>query len=113
MQLKFAVREVFTEFEGYVSQQIDERFQGFKKYCVDIEIFGNPFAVNVDAVLHHLQIVLLELQCDSNYKHLFSTINDAHTFYKQPDMTKYKNLRQRAVRIASFFESTYIYKQAF
>ena len=80
---------------------------------MDIKIVGSPFAVNVEAVPHHLQMELCELQCDSNYKHLFSTINDALIFYKQLDMTKYKNSRQHAVRMTSFFGSTYICEQAF
>ena len=72
---------------------------------MDIEIFGNQFAVNAEAVPHHLQMKLLELQCDSNYKYRFPKINDALTFYKQLDMTKYINLRQHAVRIASSLEA--------
>ena len=56
-----------------------------------------------EAVSHHLQLELLEIQCDSNYKHLFSTINDALAFHKNLDMTKYTNLRQHAVRMASLF----------
>ena len=80
---------------------------------MDIDIFGNPFAINVENVSHHLQMALLELQRESNYKHLFSAVNDALTFYKQLDMTKHKNLRQHAVRIASLFGSKYICEHAF
>ena len=74
-------------------------------------------AINLQSMLMPFHITCkwsyFELQCDSNYKHLFSTINDALTFYKQLDMTKYKNLRQHAVRIARLFGSTYLCEQAF
>ena len=88
-------------------------FKISKSIMLTLKFVGNPFAVNVEYLQHHLQMEVLELQCDSNYQHLFSTINDALTFYKQLDMTKYKNLRQHAVRITSFFGSTYICEQVF
>ena len=77
-----------------------------------LKFVGNPFAVNVEVVPHHLQMEILELQCDSNDTHRFSTINDGLTFYKQLDITTYKDFRQHVVRNASFFGSTYICEQA-
>lgn len=95
-----------------ILDQFEQRFHDFKRYEIDIEMFGNPFAVAVDLVPGQFQMELIELQCDEKCKQMYMS-SDIITFYRSLDKKKYGNLFQHALRMGSLFGSTYICEQTF
>uniref|UniRef100_A0A8C5M3G8 SPIN-DOC-like zinc-finger domain-containing protein n=1 Tax=Leptobrachium leishanense TaxID=445787 RepID=A0A8C5M3G8_9ANUR len=98
-----------------VNRLIDEfnqRFSDFKEQNLTFTSFANPFNIDVDSAPHHLQMELIELQCNSSLKAKFqdATVDD---FYRLLPPALMPQLRLQAARVLSMFGSTYLCEQMF
>ncbi|KAJ1125806.1 hypothetical protein NDU88_004224 [Pleurodeles waltl] len=98
-----------------VNRLIDEfnrRFFDFKEQNLTFTSFANPFNIVVDSAPHHLQMELIELQCNSSLKAKFqdATVDD---FYLLLPPALMPQLRLQAARVLSMFGSTYLCEQMF
>lgn len=88
-----------------------ERFADLKNLEKLFSIFRNPFSVSADDVPEHLQLELIELQCNFVLKDKFSSV-DLGTFYQYIG-PKYPQINYLASKIMSMFGSTYVCGQLF
>ncbi|KAF4114415.1 hypothetical protein G5714_004638 [Onychostoma macrolepis] len=78
------VKEKVHEYDAVLSnliQEFDSRFEDFIHNTADFELFAQPFTISVDAVRDDIQMKLIELQCDSELKHKFTSL-PLTDFYK-------------------------------
>lgn len=88
-----------------------ERFADFKNFENDLSIFRNPFSVSADEVSEHLQLELIELQCNAVLKDKFSSL-DLGSFYQYVG-PKYPQINCLVSKIMSMFGSSYVCEQLF
>uniref|UniRef100_A0A8C7WS93 General transcription factor II-I repeat domain-containing protein 2A-like n=1 Tax=Oryzias sinensis TaxID=183150 RepID=A0A8C7WS93_9TELE len=55
----------YGELLSNLNKEFDLRFVDFKKTAGDMELFSQPFSVSPDSVPEHLQMELIEFQCDT------------------------------------------------
>ncbi|RXN31311.1 general transcription factor II-I repeat domain-containing 2-like protein [Labeo rohita] len=71
------VKEKVHEYDAVLSnliQEFDSRFEDFRHNTADFELFAQSFTISVDAVRDDLQMELVDLQCDSELKHKFTSL---------------------------------------
>lgn len=98
------LKRLFEEFE--------KRFQDFKKIEPSLNIFSMPFNVNVDEVPAHLQLELIEMQCNTHLKQLFLNTTKLE-FYKSLSKAQYPNIVAHAQKIMAMFATSYLCEQTF
>jgi hypothetical protein len=104
-KMKSALMQLQTEFEN--------RFADFKKISRKMEIFENPFAVDINNVPSVLQINVIDLQCDTTLKIAFKEKANLVDFYESLPTENYKELKRFAQQMITMFGSTYICEQTF
>lgn len=109
------VKEKVHEYDAVLSnliQEFDSRFEDFRHSTADFELFAQPFTISVDAVRDDLQMELIELQCDSELKHKFTSL-PLTDFYKCVPANRYPKMCKQAQVMLSLFGSTYLCEQTF
>lgn len=109
------VKEKVHEYDAVLSnliQEFDSRFEDFRHNTADFELFAQPFTISVDAVRDDLQMELIDLQCDSELKHKFTSL-PLTDFYKCVPANRYPKMCKQAQVMLSLFGSTYLCEQTF
>jgi 17beta-estradiol 17-dehydrogenase/3beta-hydroxysteroid 3-dehydrogenase/mitotic-spindle organizing protein 1 len=73
-----------------------------------MEIFENPFAVDINNVPSVLQINVIDLQCDTTLKIAFKKKTNLVDFYESLPSENYKELKRFARQMITMFGSIYI-----
>uniref|UniRef100_A0A3B3IGK3 HAT C-terminal dimerisation domain-containing protein n=1 Tax=Oryzias latipes TaxID=8090 RepID=A0A3B3IGK3_ORYLA len=95
-----------------LNKEFDLRFVDFKKTAGDMELFSQPFSVSPDSVPEHLQMELIEFQCDTELRPKFVSL-PLRDFYPHVSKQRYPQMRKNAQVMLSLFGSTYICEQTF
>lgn len=95
-----------------LDQEFELRFEDFRKGGGDMELFSQPFSISVDSVPDHIQMELIEFQCDSELKNKFMSLH-LKDFYTHVSSERYPSIRKHAQVMLSLFGSTYICEQTF
>ena len=119
-----ALDEVVTKYSQVINrlgQEFEDRFCDFEKLKLCVSFVINPFMyVNVTSTAEQLsdlfslsatdvEMEILTLQNDINLK----AHQSAPNFWCLVDKEKYSGVSTAAMKIASFFGSTYLYESAF
>uniref|UniRef100_A0A3B3DZF4 SPIN-DOC-like zinc-finger domain-containing protein n=1 Tax=Oryzias melastigma TaxID=30732 RepID=A0A3B3DZF4_ORYME len=90
-------------------QQLLQEFAAIEK---EITLFSSPFSVRPDDAPDHLQMELIELQCDveCRSRHQQLPLVD---FYRRLDLSRFRQMRTFAMRMLSLFGSTYLCEKTF
>ncbi|XP_068118264.1 general transcription factor II-I repeat domain-containing protein 2-like [Hyperolius riggenbachi] len=95
-----------------LKREFQMRFKELHLHEQDIQLFRNPFSVDIEIVDPIYQMELAELQnCDS-LKDSFKSSNLTN-FYASLASETYPNLRKHALKMATIFGSTYVCEQTF
>jgi predicted KAP-like P-loop ATPase len=78
-----------------------------------MEIFENPFAVDINNMPSVLQINVIDLQCDTTLKIVFKEKTNLVDFYGSLPSENYKELKRFAQEMINMFGSIYICEQTF
>ncbi|XP_073432233.1 general transcription factor II-I repeat domain-containing protein 2-like [Dendrobates tinctorius] len=93
-------------------KQFEFRFKELHLHGQDIQLFRNPFSIDIENVDTVYQMELAELQnCDS-LKDAFKS-SSLPNFYASLPSETYPNLRKHALKMATIFGSTYVCEQTF
>lgn len=103
-KMKNVLIQLQTEFEN--------RFADFKKISLNMEIFQNPFAVDIDVVPSNLQMNIVDLQSNTSLKTEFKESANLVYFYKSLGFN-FKELKKFAQQMITMFGSTYLCEQTF
>ena len=79
------------EFINKLQREFDRRFKELKEMKPQLDVFSNPFAVDVNDVPSSIQIELINITCDSALKQKFSDVG-VPQFYTYVDPVKYPNI---------------------
>lgn len=95
-----------------LKREFQMRFKELHLHEQDIQLFRNPFSVDIEIADPIYQMELAELQnCDS-LKDTFKSSNLTN-FYTSLSSETYPNLRKHALKMATIFGSTYVCEQTF
>lgn len=95
-----------------LQKEFQLRFKELHLHEQDIQLFRNPFSIDIENVDAIYQMELAELQnCDS-LKDAFKS-SSLHKFYASLPSETYPNLRNPALKMATIFGSTYVCEQTF
>jgi len=104
-----------TFAEGILTElklQFDTRFIDLDGNSKIIAIFQNPFSCNIIDAPDELQLELIDLQANENYKYKFKEGNLIE-FYKLLPKEEYKCLKEFAIGMISIFGTTYSCEKTF
>ncbi|GAA6082984.1 general transcription factor II-I repeat domain-containing protein 2 [Tachysurus ichikawai] len=109
---------ISTQIQRYVAEissqaeEFRQHFQDFAAIEKEITLFSSSFSVNPDDATEHLQLELIELQCDAECwsRHQQLPLVD---FYRQLDKGRFQDFRTFAKKVLSLFGSTYLCKKTF
>ena len=102
---------VYADKLNTLKAEFNRRFADFESQKFNFDLFANPFAVDVDTAPEHLQMELIELQCNSALKTQYQSVGPADFAPLIPESMP--QLRRHAARIMSMFGSTYSCEQMF
>ncbi|XP_031811545.1 general transcription factor II-I repeat domain-containing protein 2-like [Sarcophilus harrisii] len=95
-----------------LQKEFQFRFKELHLHEQDIQLFRNPFSVDIENVDTIYQMELAELQnCDS-LKDAFKS-SSLHNFYASLPSETYPHLRNHALKMATIFGSTYFCENTF
>ncbi|XDV39475.1 hypothetical protein PO909_008719 [Leuciscus waleckii] len=103
--------EVYADKLNTLKVEFCRRFADFERQKFNLDLFANPFAVDVDTAPEHLQMELIELQCNTHLKSRYESVGAAEFAPLLPESMP--QLRLHAARIMSMFGSTYSCEQMF
>ncbi|KAF7248892.1 PRKC apoptosis WT1 regulator protein, partial [Varanus komodoensis] len=78
----------------------------------EITLFSSPFSVDPDGAPDHLQLELIELQCDTECRSRHQQLPLVN-FYHQLDKDRFQEIRTFAEKMLSLFGSTYLCEKTF
>jgi hypothetical protein len=96
----------------YLKEQFQTRFRDFKSAENHIRIFENPFAVEIETLPTDLQLEVIKLTSNNNFKDYFKE-NGLQKFYTALPEDSFPNVKNHAREIMSIFSSTYFYEHKF
>ncbi|XP_069476356.1 general transcription factor II-I repeat domain-containing protein 2-like [Ambystoma mexicanum] len=95
-----------------LQKEFQFRFKELHLHEQDIQLFRNPFSIDIENVDTIYQMELAELQnCDS-LKDAFKS-SSLHSLYASLPSETYPHLRNHALKMATIFGSTYVCEQTF
>ncbi|XP_069482603.1 general transcription factor II-I repeat domain-containing protein 2-like [Ambystoma mexicanum] len=95
-----------------LQKEFQFRFKELHLHEQDIQLFRNPFSIDIENVDTIYQMELAELQnCDS-LKDAFKS-SSLHSFYASLPSETYPHLRNHALKMETIFGSTYVCEQTF
>lgn len=103
--------QVYADKLNTLKAEFSRRFADFESQKFNLDLFANPFAIDVDTAPEHLQLELIELQCSSALKTQYQSVGAAEFAPLLPESVP--ELRLHAARIMSMFGSTYSCEQMF
>uniref|UniRef100_A0A3P9K194 SPIN-DOC-like zinc-finger domain-containing protein n=1 Tax=Oryzias latipes TaxID=8090 RepID=A0A3P9K194_ORYLA len=83
----------YGELLSNLNKEFDLRFVDFKKTAGDMELFSQPFSVSPDSVPEHLQMELIEFQCDTELRRKFVSL-PLRDFYPHVSKQRYPQMRK-------------------
>uniref|UniRef100_A0A8C4UKQ9 SPIN-DOC-like zinc-finger domain-containing protein n=1 Tax=Falco tinnunculus TaxID=100819 RepID=A0A8C4UKQ9_FALTI len=95
-----------------LQKEFQIRFKELRLHEQDIQLFRNPFSVDIETVDPIYQMELAELQTCDSLKDAFKSSSLTNFYASLPSET-YHNLRNHALKIATIFGSTYVCEQTF
>lgn len=90
----------------------ESRFSDFDEYENDIQIFQNPFRVDIEALPPELQMEVIELKANDTFVEKFKTLS-LLDFYKSLPSSQFQQLHKFALGFFSAFGSTYLCEKTF
>ncbi|XP_065098135.1 general transcription factor II-I repeat domain-containing protein 2-like [Paramisgurnus dabryanus] len=91
--------------------EFTRRFGDFELQKCNLQLFSNPFAVDVEKAPVNIQMELVELQCNSKLKAKYDSVGP--TQFPQFIPETMPQLRLHAARMLCMFGSTYLCEQLF
>ncbi|UYV85098.1 hypothetical protein LAZ67_X004559 [Cordylochernes scorpioides] len=91
--------------------EFETRFSDFKSLEGKFTLFSSIFSINIESVPNHMQMEVIDIQCDSDLKAKFIEVGVSE-FYKYLP-ARFENTRKLAYEIISMFGSTYRCEQLF
>ncbi|UYV64210.1 GTF2IRD2 [Cordylochernes scorpioides] len=91
--------------------EFETRFSDFKSLEGKFTLYSSIFSINIELVPNHMQIEVIDIQCDSDLKAKFIEVGVSE-FYKYLP-ARFENTRKLAYEIMSMFGSTYRCEQLF
>ncbi|UYV83646.1 GTF2IRD2 [Cordylochernes scorpioides] len=91
--------------------EFETRFSDFKSLEGKFTLFSSIFSINIESVPNHMQMEVIDIQCDSDLKAKFIEVGVSE-FYKYLP-ARFENTRKLAYEIMSMFGSTYRCEQLF
>lgn len=120
---KKAVEEAGDNFEWqnitmkniltHLQNEFLNRFTDFKKISLSMEIFQNPFTVDIDDVPSNLQMNIIDLQSNTTLKTAFRESTDLVQFYGSLSSEHFHELKKFGQQMITMFGSTYLCEQTF
>lgn len=95
-----------------LSVEFNKRFRDFAVIEKDMMLFSSPFSVDPDDAPPQLQLELIELQCDDEWRGRHQQLSLVD-FYRQLDKSRFPEMRTFAKKMLSLFGSTYLCEQTF
>ncbi|OCT78218.1 hypothetical protein XELAEV_18029325mg, partial [Xenopus laevis] len=95
-----------------LAEEFQQRFRDFVAIEKDIMLFSSPFSVDPDDAPDHLQLELIELQCDTECCSRHQQLPLVN-FYRQLDKGRFQEIRTFAKKMLSLFGSTYLCEKTF
>ncbi|UYV74832.1 hypothetical protein LAZ67_12001195 [Cordylochernes scorpioides] len=91
--------------------EFETRFSDFKSLEGKFTLFSSIFSINIESAPNHMQMVVIDIQCDSDLKAKFIEVGVSE-FYKYLP-ARFENTRKLAYEIMYMFGSTYRCEQLF
>uniref|UniRef100_A0A3P9IRH6 Uncharacterized protein n=1 Tax=Oryzias latipes TaxID=8090 RepID=A0A3P9IRH6_ORYLA len=112
-----SLREVNVEVDrlpeyGELLSNLKKEFELKQGTADDMELFSQPFIVSPDLVPEHLQMELIEFQCDKQLRRKIVSL-PLRDFYPHVSVQRYPQMRINAQVKQSLFGSIYIFEQTF
>ncbi|UYV75065.1 GTF2IRD2 [Cordylochernes scorpioides] len=101
----------YAEKNLSLRNEFETRFSDFKSLEGKFTLFSSIFSINIESVLNHMQMEVIDIQCDSDLKAKFIEVGVSE-FYKYLP-ARFENTRILAYEIMSMFGSTYRCEQLF
>ena len=95
-----------------LAEEFQQRFQDFEAIEKEVTLFSSPFSVVPDNAPDHLQLELIELQCDAECRSCHQQLPHVN-FYCQLDKSRSQEIRTFAKKMLSVFGSTYLCGKTF
>ncbi|XP_069486327.1 general transcription factor II-I repeat domain-containing protein 2-like [Ambystoma mexicanum] len=95
-----------------LQKEFQFRFKELHLHEQDIQLFRNPFSIDIENVDTIYQMELAELQNCDFLKDAFKS-SSLHSFYASLPSETYPHLRNHALKMATIFGSTYVCEQTF
>lgn len=115
---RFPQSDVSVQTRRYASdisslaEEFRQRFQDFAAIEKEITLFSSPFSVDTDDVPDHLQLEVIELQCDAEIRGQHQQLTLAN-FYRQLNKDRFPEIRAFGKKMLSLFGSTYLCEKTF
>jgi hypothetical protein len=106
----------FSRFHAVVQVLIESfaaRFDDFKQFREQFQLFNDPFSAVIDSHPVNLQLELCELQSDDFLRAKYNTMGPVLEFWYLLAPAQYPELRKWSMKICSMFGSTYICESTF
>ncbi|KAF7243378.1 General transcription factor II-I repeat domain-containing protein 2 [Varanus komodoensis] len=95
-----------------LAEEFQQHFRDFAAIEKEITLFSSPFFVDPDDAPDHLQLELIELQCDAKCRSRHQQLPLVN-FYRQLDKDRFQEIRTFAKKMLSLFGSTYLCEKTF
>ncbi|KAJ8358030.1 hypothetical protein AAFF_G00042690 [Aldrovandia affinis] len=95
-----------------LAEEFQQRFRDFAAIEKEITLFSSPFSLDPDDAPDHLQLELIELQCDAKCRSRHQQLPLVN-FYRQLDKGRFQEIRTFAKKMLSLFGSTYLCEKTF
>ncbi|XP_063781329.1 general transcription factor II-I repeat domain-containing protein 2A-like [Pseudophryne corroboree] len=95
-----------------LAEEFQQRFHDFAAIEKEITLFSSPFSVVPDNAPDHLQLELIELQCDVECRSRYQQLPLVN-FYRQLDKGRFQETRTFGKKMLSLFGSTYLCEKTF